>query len=119
MIELTSLRFSSLDVKQRELKKFFFQKKLASFCSTGSLTCQEECNMQLHNQEGAGMPMRRANKALHRISCFRNESTLSNLIAEYDTRHVGRQNNEIFLHYNRFHFPEINCIVSSSNMAYV
>ena len=32
-----------------------------------------------------------------------------------DVRHVGRQNNEIFLHYNRFHFPE----VSSSNMAAV
>ena len=30
-----------------------------------------------------------------------------------DIRHVGRQNNQIFLHYNRFYFPEeINCIVS-------
>ena len=42
------------------------------------------------------------------------------LIDSCDIRHVGRQNNKIFLHYNRFHFPEeINCIVSSSNMAYV
>ena len=37
-----------------------------------------------------------------------------------DICHVGKQNNEIFLHYNRFHFPEeINCIVSPSDMAYV
>ena len=37
-----------------------------------------------------------------------------------DIRHVGRQNNEIVFHYNRFHFPEeINWIVSSSNTAYV
>ena len=42
------------------------------------------------------------------------------LINLCDIRHVGRQNNEILLHYNRFHFPEdINCIISSSNMAYV
>ena len=37
-----------------------------------------------------------------------------------DICHVGKQKNEIILHYNRFHFPEqINCIVSSSNMAYI
>ena len=33
---------------------------------------------------------------------------------------LGRQNYEIFLHYNRFNFPEnINCIVSSSDMVNV
>ena len=42
------------------------------------------------------------------------------LINPCDIRHVGRQKNEILLHYNRFHFPEdINCVISSPNMAYV